>query len=280
MAKDFTMILELQLDYRLESNPKNFDYLLALYYWLMEELYKELGDELADVEMDVMRMLSKFEYPYPAIGIYDKPPDSDFKKLLEDTCDRLLRERPISEIINFIGTTDIDWKVEASWLMSRSINYGLRYREQAWDHFYPDEPFYAEGDQDEFRLWLEKTREFAKENLQPPDENSSEYMRKLVAFRRNRDHYRKNLFFSAVGLLSYGILDSIPDIVDTTSHISNFASYSASILNSILPIPAGMNVFDDSDTFQSWVQKNRANLHFDESLGRFKLIDTKGKTAS
>lgn len=267
MAKGFTMIVVPHVIEPLLTDPKSWDFVVALYYWLIEELYKELGDELADTEIDVFSM-QWFGPAYPAIGIYERPLDSKFEKLLAETSDRLLRERPISDIVDFMKTTGINWKAEASCVMSKSTNYALLYREQVWHAFYPDQPFYEEGNQAEFCRWLEKTHEYARGNLQYPDENSSEFMLKLVEYRRNSGEYKRNLFLSAIGLITYGFLENVPDIVDNFSLVPKEL---ASIMNFIFPLPAGMNVFNNPDEVKTWVHKNSANLYFKESEGVFKL---------
>jgi len=115
------------------------NYAVPILYWLTEELYKELGDTLANVEMDVIQA-GRFGTNYPAIGILDKPLDFDFKNVLIETSNRLLRERPISEIIDFIASTKIDWNAVTTELMKDNFNPALWYRAEVRLKFHSFQP--------------------------------------------------------------------------------------------------------------------------------------------
>jgi hypothetical protein len=100
--------------------PKYWDYVNATFHWLIEELYGELTDQLIDVELEVIRV-ERFELGYPAIGLHYDPIELRLEKLIEETCDKLLRERPISELVEFIATSGIDWSAETVKLMAEDL---------------------------------------------------------------------------------------------------------------------------------------------------------------
>jgi hypothetical protein len=113
------------------------EYAVAVYSWVIKELYIMAREKLANVEIEVI----KFQYlsAYPAIGIHYKPvgdEDSretfvapsaetyfrnekippyfkvweEIEKFVQVTADRLLEERPVQELLQFIGSSNTDWK--------------------------------------------------------------------------------------------------------------------------------------------------------------------------
>jgi hypothetical protein len=45
------------------------------------------------------------------------------------------------------------------------------------------------------------------------------------------------------------------------------------VLKVILALPENLDPFEDEDAVKNWVQINRANLHWEESEGKFTLIE-------
>ncbi|MEP6987731.1 MAG: hypothetical protein ABI970_19165, partial [Chloroflexota bacterium] len=110
MAKGYRIIEPIQIDPLLKYD-RYHSHAMPIFYWLIGELYKELKDQLADVEIEVIKV--EYMGAYPALGLYYeiKPyeaPNFELEKTVEETANRLLRERPISEIINFIVASDVD----------------------------------------------------------------------------------------------------------------------------------------------------------------------------
>jgi hypothetical protein len=259
MAKGYTMIVEPTLLYPLLKYGKYDDYAVPILYWLTEELYKELGEQLADVEMDVMQA-GGFGTNYPAIGIYDKPSDWEFQNSIVKACDKLLRQRPISELTDFIASTDIDWKALTNDLMKDNFNPALYYRSSVRLQFRAFEPSSDLNEETEFRLWLEKTYEDAKKNI--------------PSKKWNDIKNTTTLFLSAIGLLTFGNLATIPDILDCIPFIEYLSTRQIGwVLKVILPLPEDLNPLYHIDALKFWLQKNSPNLHFEGSEGKFVFSD-------
>jgi hypothetical protein len=93
------------------SSANKFVLAILIMNWLIEELYKELEEELEGVEVEVVGVENHTGGPYPNLGLnYEGEVSNDMKleKLVEETCDRLLKEKPIKDLINFIG--DMNWE--------------------------------------------------------------------------------------------------------------------------------------------------------------------------
>ena len=93
------------------ADSKYHEYAVLILHWLIPELYKELKDELKGVKVEVV----KIEYlgAYPALGLQSEtinPYNSRLDELVETTVEKLLRDKSIIEIIDFMTTDDVDWK--------------------------------------------------------------------------------------------------------------------------------------------------------------------------
>jgi hypothetical protein len=114
MGKGYRIVEPSELD-PLFSNRKYFDIAVAIFHWLIAELYVELGDELQDVEIEVIKVVYHLaQNGYPALGVHylnnDVINDTRIEDLVEVTANRLLKEKPLSEVIKFIATSDKNWK--------------------------------------------------------------------------------------------------------------------------------------------------------------------------
>jgi hypothetical protein len=261
MAKGYRIIEPVLIDPLLKYD-KYHSYAVPIFYWLIEELYKELKDQLEGVDIEVIKV--EYMGAYPVLGLkYEiKPyeaPNFQLEKTVEETANRLLRERPISDLVNFIATSGMDWKEMTAWVMTKSTNFASLYREKVWDRFYPYHPFNDAVDQAEFRLVLERVYKDAKENLRSPNDSTT--------------YNSKYLFLSAIGLLAYGVLSSVSDILDNMRLVPEDCHQMAGVINFILPLPEGMNVFNNPDATKIWVARNRNNLQFREGEGMFILTD-------
>jgi hypothetical protein len=122
MGKGYRIVEPILLD-PLMVESKHHEQAIALFCWLIEELYKELGNELTDIEIDVISVM--FLGPgYPALGLYSEreiPSDTAerIRDLVEYTANTLLQERPISELVKFIAESNVNWKTVKAKIMDR-----------------------------------------------------------------------------------------------------------------------------------------------------------------
>ncbi|MCA0457097.1 MAG: hypothetical protein LCI00_24210 [Chloroflexi bacterium] len=240
-------------------DSKYHAYAVSVLFWLVEEIYKALKDQIDTFDIEVIKV--EYMGAYPALGVQyqRKPfeaPNYSLEKLIEETSNRLLSEKSISELTKYIAASEVDWNEMASWVMTER-HVASTYRIQVWNEFYPYHPFDYAVDQLAFRDMLENAYEAAKEKLRSSN---------------NENTTRKYLFLSAIGLLAYGFLNTVPDIVESGSLVNKDYRWLISILNFIFPTPKGMNVFNDPDDFKIWLQANSSNLYFKESAGKFTFI--------
>ncbi len=241
-------------------DKKYHAYAVSVLFWLVEAIYKALEDQIDTFDLEVIKV--EYMGVYPALGLqYEsmpyEAPNYPLEKLIEETANRLLSEKPISELIKYIAASVVDWNEMTAWIMT-GHHVASTYRINVWDKFYPYHPFDYAVDQAEFRLTLENIYAEAKEKLKSTDNESA----------RNR----KYLYLSAIGLLAYGFINTVPDIIENHSLVDKDYNWLASILNFIFPIPKGMNIFNDPDDFKRWMQENSANLYYKESAGKFAFI--------
>ena len=118
MAKGYRLIEPIEVS-PLPGYKIYQEYAVIVLHWLAQELYKELGEKLAKVEVEIIQVVHYFG-AYPALGLHYEPYDLELEQLVEDTCNRLIRERPISELIKFIVESQLDWKLETAKLMKQN----------------------------------------------------------------------------------------------------------------------------------------------------------------
>jgi hypothetical protein len=113
---------ELLLMGRLESVLRafdHFDFIVAIQFWLIEQLTVELKDQIAGTQIEIIRV-AKGDHGSPGFAIhYDNPAESpDIGPLVEETIARLLDERPIVELIDFLEKSKTDWQAVSSRIMT------------------------------------------------------------------------------------------------------------------------------------------------------------------
>lgn len=113
MAKGYRLVEPITLD-PLFADKKYFTFAVAIFHWLIPQLHKELGSKLQDVDIEVIKV--EHFGSYIALGIsyegIETSSDTSLEELVEDTIERLLRERPVIELVEFISKDDIDWTEE------------------------------------------------------------------------------------------------------------------------------------------------------------------------
>jgi hypothetical protein len=91
------------------KKPIHFEFAVAIFSWLIPEIYAALGDELKDVDIEIIRVT--YHGSYPALGAHykDKMP-KNVGPLIESSIDRILLEKPVIELIAAVGASKIAWR--------------------------------------------------------------------------------------------------------------------------------------------------------------------------
>jgi|GEM_PF-5183698 len=92
----------------------SYPYLVAIQHWLIEELYKELGDTLAEVNLDVIRVGRGRWGPgtYPTIlfsGDFGQLNAFEFEEILVDACEDILKRTSKQQLNKALAEDGIDW---------------------------------------------------------------------------------------------------------------------------------------------------------------------------
>ena len=116
MKKGYTLLVAGQLDAVLRAFH-DVDFLVAIQYWLIQQLQDELKDKLTGVKIEVIKAAYHGAYPCLALS-YDDPSNApDISDLVETAIDQILQEKPVSDLITFFRTSGIDWSLEAQKIM-------------------------------------------------------------------------------------------------------------------------------------------------------------------
>jgi hypothetical protein len=87
--------------------------------WLCERLPQELPEHAHHVEFEVIGVC--YISDYPAIGLrYQEQNPQDIGPLVEAAVDRLLRDKPVLDLVKFIEANKVDWKKAVDDLIARS----------------------------------------------------------------------------------------------------------------------------------------------------------------
>ncbi len=112
MGKSYRLVRVKYID-GLLAYEQYWDYAVAILHWLAKELFDELHNELPDVEIQIVHYvhMSISEYPVLAVHFPDiERNDTAIEDRVAVVANRLLQERPISELVQFISANEIDWK--------------------------------------------------------------------------------------------------------------------------------------------------------------------------
>jgi hypothetical protein len=121
MSKGYHEIVEPERLNGLFSRTQYFEFAVAIFYWLIQEVHVELKGQLVGVQIDVIKFVHHSPInAYPALGIhFENPTETRAQaQLIEETMARLLQERSALELVTFIGVNGIDWKELTTKLMS------------------------------------------------------------------------------------------------------------------------------------------------------------------
>src|SRR5690606_20846137 len=101
----------------LSANPKYFELAVILLSWLIDELHKELSEELSNAELEIIA--DGFMGKHPILGVHYETTryDSSLEDLIERTIDKIIRDSKIERLIRYIVRDDKDWSVETQKIM-------------------------------------------------------------------------------------------------------------------------------------------------------------------
>ena len=101
------------------SLPSNHAFAMLILSWLCERLPQELPEHAHHVEFEVIGVC--YQGCYPALGLrYKEQNPQDIGPLVEAAVDRLLRNRPVLDLVKFIEANKVDWKKTVDDLIARS----------------------------------------------------------------------------------------------------------------------------------------------------------------
>ncbi|NOJ95627.1 hypothetical protein HMI51_22170 [Corallococcus coralloides] len=101
----------------LTACPDKHEFAVAMLQWLVQGLQVELKDQLRGVEISLIRV--EYQGAYPALGVRYVNEPNDLGKLIEQTADRLLQERSVSDFAAFLVREKVDWARRTADLMSK-----------------------------------------------------------------------------------------------------------------------------------------------------------------
>ena len=91
----------------LTASPHQVEFAVAVLYWLQQALRAELGSRLEGVDIDIIRV--EYHGAYPALGLKYREKVPAIGRLVEDAANRLLRNRSVADLSDFIARTDRNW---------------------------------------------------------------------------------------------------------------------------------------------------------------------------
>ena len=124
MSKGYWVVEPKHLN-RLMVYSKNLEFVIALYYWLIEELSIALKDQLVGVEIEVINVERDINpHGYPALGLYYETPIDpwNLEALIQATVDQLLTYHSILEFVTFLKEDGRDWNAVTAEIMHWNVD--------------------------------------------------------------------------------------------------------------------------------------------------------------
>jgi hypothetical protein len=115
---------------------------------------------------------------------------------------------------------------------------------------------------DHFRSYLENQYKLEKEQLG--------FLLYSKAPANQSTSVRNGLFVLAVGLLAFGNLDMVDDILHNIPAAGEIR-HLVFALKALLPLPENLDPQHDYDEMSKWISTNKAKLKWDEKKGKFLL---------
>ena len=93
------------------NETSNYEIIIAVLSWLVDELKVELKDRLSETDFGVIKTFGKFGGAYPGIAIYsDKMEYFDAEyKLIEAVSEKILQENSVRTFVRYVGKAENDW---------------------------------------------------------------------------------------------------------------------------------------------------------------------------
>jgi hypothetical protein len=93
---------------RFPCSMRSGSIVVAVLSWLIELIRVELGERLGPAKIELIQ--GEYFGIYPAIGIkYATEEPEDLEPLVEEIVARLLKEKTMSDFIDYLMRTDCDW---------------------------------------------------------------------------------------------------------------------------------------------------------------------------
>jgi len=94
--------------------------LMAILLWLIECVDSDLKDELKDVSLEVVTAQYVGDgYPCLAIHYFNKENPQDVGPIVEAAVERLLDEKSVLDLVEFIATSNVNWTARLNKIMDK-----------------------------------------------------------------------------------------------------------------------------------------------------------------
>jgi len=93
---------------------------MAILLWLIECVDSDLKDELKDVSLEVVTAQYVGDgYPCLAIHYFNKENPQDVGPIVEAAVERLLDEKSVLDLVEFIATSNVNWTARLNKIMDK-----------------------------------------------------------------------------------------------------------------------------------------------------------------
>ncbi|MDB6022755.1 MAG: hypothetical protein JWQ04_2612 [Pedosphaera sp.] len=117
MKKGYQLLVTQKLDNLLKQRYSH-QILIAILLWLIERINRDLKDQLKDASLEVVKAQYVGDgYPCLAIHYFNKVNPQDVSPIVEAAVERLLGEKSVLDLVEFIVTSNIAWSDKLSQIM-------------------------------------------------------------------------------------------------------------------------------------------------------------------
>lgn len=117
MKKEHQLLVTEKLDGLLKQKH-SYQILIAILYWLIERINRDLKDELKGVSLEVVKAQYVGPgYPCLAIHYFNRENPQDVSPIVEAAVERLLGEKNVLDLIEFIVSRNVDWSDRLTQIM-------------------------------------------------------------------------------------------------------------------------------------------------------------------
>jgi len=116
MKKNYQVIEPSQL-VGLFGDPKHFEFAVAIFHWLINELNADPEIQSQNIEIEVIRVT--YHGSYPALGIhYKNKTHGDIGPKIVSSIEKLLSGKPVIDLVESIKGSKTSWKELTDQLMT------------------------------------------------------------------------------------------------------------------------------------------------------------------